>query len=99
MSKSPVPGLPTPSEPHSGAWTMQVWLSFLVAMAAMFGGIVVVPADLWVRGYLLMGQLFVVGSTISLTKTLRDNHEAGKLSSAIKSAQLERILADSSPLA
>ena len=98
MSKSPSPGLPTPSEPHSGAWTIQVWLSFLISIFAMTGGIVLCPADLWVRGYLFMGLLFTVGSTISLTKTMRDNHEASKLHAAIKNAQLERILADADPL-
>lgn len=33
------------------------------------------PADLWVKGYLAMGTLFLTGSTFTLSKTMRDNAE------------------------
>lgn len=33
------------------------------------------PADLWVKGYLAMGSLFLTGSTFTLSKTMRDNAE------------------------
>jgi len=86
------------SEPHSAAWVAQVWLSFLIALFAMGVGILFMPVDLWVRGYLVMGTFFLVGSTISLTKTLRDNHEAGRVSQVIRDARLEKILAEQDPL-
>lgn len=92
---SRVPGI---AEPHSTAWVAQVWLSWLIAMFATLLGIVLLPVDLWMRGYLLMGLLFVVGSTLSLAKTTRDLHEAGKLHSVINDAKLEKILAEHGPL-
>ncbi len=85
-------------QPHSPAWVAQVWISWLLAFFAMFGGIVFLPADIWVKGYLFMGLLFVVGSTMNLAKTVRDNHEASKISSVIHDARLEKILSEHDPL-
>lgn len=85
-------------QPHSTAWVAQVWISFLVAAGAMFFGILVCPCTLWVKGYLAMGTLFVIGSTLNLAKTTRDNHEASKVSSVINEARLEKILSEQNPL-
>jgi hypothetical protein len=93
-----MPRMTPAHEPHSTAWIAQVWLSWLIAMFAMFGGIVLMPADLWVKGYFFMGLLFVVGATMNLAKTLRDNHEAAKVSSVINDARIEKILAEQDPL-
>lgn len=84
--------------PHSTAWVAQVWITWLLAMFAMLGGILFLPASMWVKGYLAMGTLFTVGSTITLSKTVRDNHEAGRLSAVIHDARLEKILAEHDPL-
>lgn len=92
---STVPGIP---EPHSTAWVAQVWLSWLIALGATLLGIVLLPVDLWSRGYLLMGLLFVVGSTLNLAKTTRDLHEARKVHAVINDAKLEKILAEHGPL-
>ena len=43
-------------------------------MAAL--GIAYLPLGLWERGYLAMAALFLVHASVSLTKTLRDRHEA-----------------------
>jgi hypothetical protein len=89
----------TPStEPHSSAWVAQVWISWFIAMFAMAGGILFLPADIWTKGYLAMGLLFTVGSTMNLAKTVRDNHEAAKVSAVLHDARIERILAEQDPL-
>ncbi|MFN7144076.1 MAG: YiaA/YiaB family inner membrane protein [Myxococcota bacterium] len=85
-------------QPHSQAWTLQVWISWLVAVFAMLGGILFVPATIWVKGYLFIGLWFVIGSTMNLAKTIRDNHEASKIHSVIHDARLEKILAEHDPL-
>lgn len=85
-------------QPHSNAWTAQVWISWLVAVFAMLGGILFVPATVWVKGYLFIGLWFVIGSTMNLAKTIRDNHEASKISSVIHDARLEKILSEHDPL-
>jgi hypothetical protein len=40
----------------------------------------------------VMGSMFVVGSTITLAKTLRDDHEARRLVNRISEAKTERLL-------
>jgi len=76
----------------TAAWVFQTWASFAVSIAATITGILYVPVDAWVRGYLAMGLLFTVGSTLSLAKTVRDRHEAGKLVNRIAEAKAEKMI-------
>lgn len=72
----------TPTQADSAAWQWFVKLCFATAVGAMLFGIAVAPIDLWVRGYLLMGTLFLVSATLMLSKTIRDQFEAEKASRA-----------------
>ncbi len=81
-----------PVEPHTAAWNFQVWASFALAFGMTLVGVVLLPIDLWARGYLLMGTMFTVGSTFTLSKTVRDNHEARKLRNRITTAKTDRLL-------
>ncbi len=76
----------------SAAWLFFVRACFVLAVLSMTLGIYFVPSNLWVKGYLWMGQLFVMGSAITLTKTLRDDHEARKLINQINEVKTEKIL-------
>lgn len=76
----------------SAAWVFFVKVSFAVAMATMLAGIFFVPVDWWIKGYLVMGTLFLTGSTITMAKTLRDQAEADKLIKKISNAKTERLL-------
>ncbi len=60
----------------SAAWQWFVRICFACAAGAMIFGIAVAPIDLWIRGYFLMGTLFLVGATLMLSKTIRDQFEA-----------------------
>lgn len=82
---------------HSQAWIFQAWVSFIVSSSAMAVGILYLPVDGWVKGYLGMGFLFSVGSTISLSKTVRDIHESNKVMSRVDEAKLEKLLAEYDP--
>lgn len=82
---------------HSSAWIFQAWISFIVSASAMTIGILYLPVDNWMKGYLGMGYLFTVGSTISLSKTIRDIHESNKVMSRIDEAKLEKLLAEYDP--
>jgi hypothetical protein len=44
-----------------------------------------------------MGLMFSIGSTVSLSKTIRDQEEAKRMLSRIDEAKLERLLADYDP--
>ncbi len=49
-------------------------------------------ADLWVKGYLTMASVFMLGASFTLSKTLRDEHEAKRLANRIDDAKAERLL-------
>ncbi len=57
-------------------------------------GVYFLPLDLWEKGYLSMGIVMLVQSCVTLTKTVRDMHESGKLVNRIEDAKAERILMD-----
>ena len=77
---------------NTGAFRFQVWASFALSFSLMIIGICYLPVDLWIKGYLLMGTVFTVASCFTLAKTLRDDHEAGKLINRITGAKTEKIL-------
>jgi hypothetical protein len=51
-----------------------------------------VPADFSVKGFFAMGTLYLIGSTFTLSKTMRDEFENRKLVNRIAEAKTERIL-------
>ena len=79
---------------HSQSWIVFTYLSFVAALAMVVVGIILMPLDLAMKGYLAMGVAMLIQSCITLTKTLRDNDEAGKLVSRIEDARTERLLMD-----
>lgn len=83
---------------HSAAWVMQTQLTFAVALGAMGFGITMLPLDLWARGYLVMGLLLTVVGSINLAKTIRDNHEAGRVERKVEGAKIEKFLSDHDPV-
>jgi hypothetical protein len=74
------------------AWVFQVWASFVIAVFTTGVGIVCLPIDAWQRGFLGMGLLFSVGSSLTLAKTLRDEHESKRLLNRLNEAKAEKII-------
>lgn len=87
-----------PQPVHSQAWIVQAWASFAIALAATSFGILYLPVNGWIKGYLGMGLAFTVGSTVSVSKTARDQHEAKRLTARVDEARVEKLLADHHPL-
>jgi hypothetical protein len=83
-----------PAAAHTNAWIAQTWISFIAATGATTIGLCVMPINLWMKGYMGMGMLFTVGSTISLSKTLRDTEESKRLINRVDEAKLEKLLAE-----
>jgi len=83
-----------PALHHSHSWIVFTYVSFAAALAMVVGGIVLIPLDLPMKGYLAMGVVMLIQSCITLTKTIRDNDEAGKLVNRIEDAKTERLLMD-----
>ena len=77
---------------HSGSWVAFTYLSFGGSAFMVALGVFFLPLDLWIKGYLTMGIVMLVQSCVTLTKTIRDVHEGGKLVNRIEDAKAERLL-------
>lgn len=86
------------NQDHSSAWILQTWLSFVISISATAIGIIYLPVDGWTKGFMGMGLIFSVGSTISLTKTQRDIYEGERLTSRVDEARIEKILSEHNAL-
>ncbi|MFC4252327.1 MAG: YiaA/YiaB family inner membrane protein [Sinimarinibacterium flocculans] len=77
----------------SPAWVFFVKVSFACALGGMLFGVVMMgDVPIWMRGYLVLGTLFLTGATFTLAKTLRDQFEAGKLINQLAQARTEKLL-------
>ena len=77
---------------HSQAWVSFSYVSFAAAAFMLFVGLYMMPIDLWGKGYLAMGILMLVQTTVNITKTLRDNAESEKLIRKVEDARTEKLL-------
>ena len=77
---------------NSQGWIFYVKASFAISMLAMVAGIFFMPGALIAKGYMAICSLFMVSSTISLSKTLRDEHEGQRLINKISEAKTQQII-------
>jgi hypothetical protein len=57
-------------------WVLTVWIAFAAAMALTAWGLWRMNIDVWQKRYMFVAWLFLVSSTFTLAKTIRDRHEA-----------------------
>ena len=79
-------------ELDSPSWIAFVKVNWIIAISLTSCGILYLPVELWIKGFLGMGLLFSVASSFTVAKTLRDQHEAKKILRKIDDAQTEKIL-------
>ncbi len=79
---------------HSSTWITFTYASFIGSVAMVGMGILFAPVELWVKAYFAMGAALLMQSCITMTKTLRDVHEGGRLVNRIEDAKTERLLMD-----
>ncbi|MCZ9339264.1 hypothetical protein NGM37_15940 [Streptomyces sp. TRM76130] len=91
MSDTPV------KQQSTAAFYGQAVASFAVAMAATALGIVNLEADAWVRAFLGIAVLYLVTSSFTLAKIVRDRQEAGQIVSRVDQARVEQLLAAHDP--
>jgi hypothetical protein len=83
---------PTVATTQSTGWVAFSYISFGTSLLMVLGGIAFMPIEIWIRGYLALGVLMVVQSSITLSKTLRDNAESNRLVNRVETARTEQIL-------
>ena len=77
---------------NTPAWRIQVWISFSLSLSLCFIGIYNLPVNWWIKGYFIMGIVFLIASCFGLAKTLRDDQEIGKLVNRVKEAKMNKII-------
>jgi hypothetical protein len=87
---------PTTSK-NTNAFFMQSALAFGIAVFAMIAGIYFMPADAWVRAFLAMGTIFLITSSFSLAKCVRDAQEENLVVTRLDRARVDAILAEHDP--
>jgi len=60
----------------SGAWQMQVWISFAIAVFLCGVGLAYLPGADLDRVFMIMGYLFCLSNVFVLSKMVRDNQKA-----------------------
>ena len=83
---------PTMNQTNSPAWVTYTYVSFGAAAGMTAIGIWGIPAELWVKGYLSMAVVYLIGTCFTLAKTIRDEHEGKRLTNRLEEAKAEKIL-------
>jgi hypothetical protein len=83
----------------SPAFCAQAAISFGIALFAVVAGTFYLPVGGWVRAFLALGTLFLVSSSFTLAKCVRDQQESGAVLSRLDEARLEKLLAEYDPYA
>jgi hypothetical protein len=82
---------------HSAGWVTQTYISFAVLLGALAIGVACMPGDPWKRAFFAISALYAVTSSISLAKTVRDQHEASRVVARVDEARFERLLTEHDP--
>ena len=81
------------------AFFVQAGLSFGVAVLAACLAVVNLPVDPWPRAFLGLALLFVVTSTFTLAKCVRDHQESAEVVSRVDQARIDKLLTEHDPFA
>ena len=84
---------PVAQKPHSDSWVLFTYVSFAASLAMVGGGILLMDAPVLAKAYLAIGMLMLVQSCMTLTKTLRDNHENQRFINRLEEARTDALLA------
>ena len=76
----------------SHSWIWFTIINFVISVAMTLVGILVIEVDMATKGFFAMAALMLVSSSISLSKTMRDRHESGRLVHRLDEARTEKLL-------
>jgi hypothetical protein len=85
----------TPLRPRTTtAFFAQSAVSFAASLTVTIIGIGYLPDSRWIRAFLTLGLLYVVTSSFTLAKCIRDRHEETAIVSRVDQARLDKLLAE-----
>jgi hypothetical protein len=82
---------------NTAAFFAQAAASFGVSFLGALGGIYFLPLDPWQRLFLGMTVLFLVASSFTLAKVIRDQQETTTIRVRLDEARMEKLFAEHDP--
>ncbi len=79
------------------AFFVQAAASFGISFIATLGGIYFLPLDPWQRLFLAMSVLFLVASSFTVAKVIRDQQESATIRVRLDEARMEKLIAEHNP--
>ncbi|MFB4274852.1 MULTISPECIES: YiaA/YiaB family inner membrane protein [unclassified Nonomuraea] len=79
------------------AFYVQAILSFAISLTSVVLALIYLPTEGWIRAFLGLGLLYVVTSTVTLCKVVRDRQELSEVSTRVDQARLDKLLAEHDP--
>lgn len=84
---------PAPSK-NTSAFFAQAGISFAVALLGLLFALLYLPVDPWVRAFLAMTTLFLVSSSFTLAKVIRDAQDDKYIVARLDQARFDKVLAE-----
>ena len=85
----------TPLRPRTTtAFYVQAAISFALSLTVTLVGVAYLADSRWVRAFLALGVVFIVTSTFTLAKCVRDRQEETAIVSRVDQAKLDKLLAE-----
>jgi hypothetical protein len=85
------------SAKNTTAFYAQSVIAFSVALLGLTWAVLYLDIDPWARAFLGMTGLFLVSSTFTLAKVVRDNQESQAVVHRVDQARLDKLLAEHDP--
>jgi hypothetical protein len=82
---------------NTAAFFVQAAVSFGVSFLGALAGIYFLPLDPWQRLFLGMTVLFLVASSFTLAKVIRDQQETTTIRVRLDEARMEKLFAEHDP--
>lgn len=87
---------PTPPK-NTTAYFAQAGIAFAISLSGLLFALLYLPVDPWIRAFLGMTTLFLVSSSFSLAKVIRDAQESNQVIGRLDQARVDRILSEHDP--
>lgn len=88
---------PNTTTKNTTAFFAQAGISFAVALLGIVFALLYLPVDPWVRAFFGMTTLFLVSSSFTLAKVIRDNQDQSSVATRLDQARVDKILAEHDP--
>ena len=88
----------TPTTPrNTNGFALQAGIAFVTALFAMILAIYLMDGDVWIRAFLALDTVFLVTSSFTLAKVVRDAQEETYVMARLDRARLDKLLSEHDP--